>query len=111
MLANRIIHSAWRNRKQRMLIEKFYSNNYEAYYNEVYEILTNPTRKTITETERELIISTVVTMFYRTTKWINQHNTFFNGVLETAFTLAKNNGFDHFMFEKEKVSIANKTLE
>jgi len=97
--------------QQRMLIEKFYSNNYEAYYNEVYEILTNPTRKTITEAERELIISTVVTMFYRTTKWINQHNTFFNRVLETAFTLAKNNGFDHFMFEKEKVSIANKTLE
>nr|WP_294928998.1 DUF4238 domain-containing protein [uncultured Flavobacterium sp.] len=97
--------------QQRMLIETFYSKNYEAYYNEVYEILTNPTKKTITEAERELIISTVVTMFYRTTKWINQHNTFFNRVLENAYTLAKDNGFDYFLFEKEKVLIANKTLE
>ncbi|CAC9974439.1 DUF4238 domain-containing protein [Flavobacterium panici] len=97
--------------QQRMLIEKFYSDNYEAYYDEVYQILTNPTRKTITEAERELIISTVVTMFYRTTKWINQHNTFFNRVLENAYALAKNNGFDYIIFEKEKVSIANKTLE
>lgn len=97
--------------QQRMLIEKFYSNNYEAYYNEVYEILTNPERKNITESERELIISTVVTMFYRTTKWITQHNSFFNKVLENAYLLAKRNGFDYFLFEKEKVSIANKTLE
>lgn len=97
--------------EQRMLIEKFYSDNYEAYYNEVYEILTDPTKTKLTEAERELIISTVVTMFYRTTKWKNQHNIFFNRVLENAYSLATDNGFDYFMFENEKISIANKTLE
>lgn len=96
---------------QRMLIEKFYSDNYETFYNDVYNILTDESKKTITEAERELIISTVVTMFYRTTKWINQHNTFFNRVLETAYTLAVDKGFDYFNFEGQKISIANKTLD
>jgi hypothetical protein len=97
--------------EQRLLIEKFYSDNYEVHYNGIYNILTDANKKNITEAERELIISTVVTMFYRTTKWINQHNTFFNRVLESAYNLAEQNGFDYFMLEKEKISIAGKTLE
>lgn len=96
---------------ERMLIEKFYSDNYETYYHQVYDMLIDPNKKTITEQERELIISTVVTMFYRTTKWINQHNTFFNRVLEAGYNLAVENGFDYFMFENRKVSFVNKTLE
>ena len=97
--------------QQRMLIEKFYSDNYETYYNDIYAILTDSTKKKLTEDERELIISTVVTMFYRTTKWINQHNDFFYRVLENAYTLAEDNGYEYFMFEKEKISIADKTFE
>ena len=86
--------------EQKMLIEKFYSENYETYYNEVYSILTDTNKKKLTEKERELIISTVVTMFYRTTKWINQHNAFFNRVLESAYNLAIANGYDYFIFEE-----------
>jgi hypothetical protein len=97
--------------EQRMLIEKFYSENYEKYYNEVYGILTNPEKKTITEQERELIISTVVTMLYRTTKWISQHNSFFDRILENTYNMAVSNGFDYFMLEDQKISIADRTLE
>ncbi|MBZ4033905.1 DUF4238 domain-containing protein [Flavobacterium sp. 17A] len=97
--------------EQRMLIEKFYSENYEKHYKDVYDILTNPNKKTITEEERELIISTVVTMLYRTTKWISQHNSFFDRILENAYNLAISKGFDYFMYEDQKISFADKTLE
>jgi len=62
------------NAEQKMLLEKFYSDEIEQHYNKIYGTLTDPTKRTITPEERELIISTVVTTFYRTTKWINQHN-------------------------------------
>jgi hypothetical protein len=97
--------------EERMLIEKFYSENYEVHYNKIYEILIDPDKKTLTDEERELIISTVVTMFYRTTKWVNLHNEFFNRVLEQAYFMCQQTGKDYFMFEKQKILIAGKTLE
>jgi hypothetical protein len=97
--------------EERMLIEKFYSDNYESHYNKIYEILINPDKKTLTDEDRELIISTVVTMFYRTSKWVNSHNDFFNRVLEQAYFVCQQTGKDYFMFEKQKISIANKSLE
>jgi hypothetical protein len=95
--------------EQRQLIERFYSDNYEKHYDKVYEILTDPAKKTVTDDERKLIISTVVTMFYRTTKWISSHNEFMKRVIHDMFGLAKQAGTDYFMFEKEKISIAGKT--
>ena len=97
--------------EERMLIEKFYSDNYEVHYNKIYEILIDPDKKTLTDEERELIISTVITMFYRTTKWINLHNEFSNRVLEQAYFMCQQTGKDYFMFEKQKISVAGKTLE
>ncbi len=97
--------------EERMLIEKFYSENLETHYSTIFSLLTDPSKKTLTDVERELIISTVVTMFYRTTKWITQHNKFFDTVLDSAYNLAAQNGYDYFTFEGQKVSIAGKTLQ
>jgi len=98
-------------KEHRMLIEKFYSDNYETHYNQIHEMLTDPNKKTVTNAERELIISTVVTMFYRTTKWINLHNNLFNRMLQSAYNICQQTGKDFFMFEDQKISIAGKTLE
>jgi hypothetical protein len=97
--------------EERMLIEKFYSDSCESHYDKIYQLLTDPNKTTLTDAERELIISTVVTMFYRTTKWITLHNDFSNRALEKVFSLCKQVGKDYFMFENKKISIANKTLE
>lgn len=97
--------------EKRMLIEKFYSDNYEAHYNKIYEILIDPSKRKLSDEERELIISTVVTMFYRTTKWVNLQNDFFNRILEQAYFTCQQIGKDYFIFEKKKISIAGKTLE
>ena len=97
--------------EQRQLIEKFYSDEIESKYNQIYELLTDPDKNTITDVERDLIITTVITMLYRTTKWISLHNSFMDRVLENIYLLCQQTGKDYFMFEEEKVSISGKTLE
>lgn len=95
--------------EERMLIETFYSDNFERHYDSVYQILTDPKKDSVTDDERRLILSTVVTMFYRTTKWINSHNELMKRVIHEMFALAKQAGTNFFMFEKERISIEGKT--
>lgn len=97
--------------EQKMLIEKFYSDEIEQHYNKLYAMLKDPNKKTISPEERELVIATVVTMFYRTTKWINQHNDLMRRVYTQTFQLCEQTGKDYFTFEGNKISIKDKTLE
>jgi hypothetical protein len=97
--------------EERMLLETFYSDNYEAHYDQIYQVLIDPDKLTLTDNERELVISTVVTMFYRTTKWISMHNEVMNRALERMFILCQQTGKDQFLFENQIISIAGKTLE
>jgi hypothetical protein len=97
--------------QQRMFIEKFYSDEIESHYDRIYSILTDPNKKTVSQEERQLIISTVVTMLYRTTKWKNVHNELMMRVFDNLFSLCEQTGKDYFIYEGEKKSIAGKTLK
>lgn len=97
--------------EEKMLLEKFYSDNYESQYDRIYELLTDPNKTTITDEERELIISTVVTMFYRTSRWITMHNDLIKRVYTIMFEMCQRTGKDYFDFEGEKISIKDKTLD
>jgi hypothetical protein len=97
--------------EQKMAIEKFYSHQLESKYDSVYKLLTDPTKKTISDEERELVIATVVTMFYRTTRWINMHNEFMNRVFDQAYQLCQQTGNEFFTYEKTKFSVKGKTLD
>jgi hypothetical protein len=97
--------------EERMLIETFYSENFEKHYDNVYQILTDPNKNSVTAEERRLILSTVTTMFYRTTKWINSYNEFMKREIHEMFALAKQAGTNFFVFEKEKILIEGKTEE
>ena len=97
--------------EQKMAVEKFYSDELEVHYDTIYKILTDENISEITEEQRNLIISTVVTMYYRTTKWVNLSRELMSRVFQRAFLLCEQTGKDYFMFEDEKLSIAGKTLE
>jgi hypothetical protein len=97
--------------EKRMLIENFYSENYETYYDKIYNILTDPNKKSITEEERELIISTVVTMFYRTSRWMNIHNDLVERSFYKIYGLCKQTGQDSFKFGGQNISIIGKTVK
>jgi hypothetical protein len=97
--------------EEKMLLEKFYSDNYESQYDRIYEILTNPAKTIITKEDRELIISTVITMFYRTSRWITLHNDLIKRVYTILFQVCEQTGKDFFEFEGQKISIAGKKLD
>ncbi|MBZ4043712.1 DUF4238 domain-containing protein [Flavobacterium hibisci] len=97
--------------EQKMAVEKFYSDEFEQHYNTIYNILVDSEKRVISQVERELIISTVVTMYYRTTKWVNASRGLMSRVFNQVFLLCKQTGKDYFKFEGEKISIAGRTLE
>jgi hypothetical protein len=97
--------------EQKMAVEKFYSDELEQHYNDIYEILIDPKKNIITAQERELIISTVITMYYRTTKWVNASRNLMGQMFMRAFNLCQQTGEDYFTYEDEKISIKGKTLE
>lgn len=97
--------------EQKMAIEKFYAKEFEQHYTSIYKILVDPHKTEVTPEERELIISTVITMYYRTTKWVNTSKNLMSRVFYQMFQLCEQTGKDYFIFEDEKISIAGKTLE
>lgn len=97
--------------EQKMAIEKFYADEFEQHYSAIYDILVNPEKTEVTPEERKLIISTVITMYYRTTKWVNASKSLISRVFYQMFQLCEQAGKDYFMFEGEQISIAGKTLE
>lgn len=40
---------------ERMLLEKFYGNEFEQHYNTIYEMLTDPNKTELSEDERKLV--------------------------------------------------------
>ncbi len=96
--------------EQKMAIEKFYSDELEKHYDHIYELLISPDQRTITDEQRELVISTVVTMFYRTTKWLTMHNGLMNEVFQKTYSLCEQAGKNYFLFEGQKISIEGKSL-
>ncbi|MCC9063720.1 DUF4238 domain-containing protein [Flavobacterium piscisymbiosum] len=96
---------------QKMAIENFYAEEFEQHYSTIYDILVNPVKTEVTPEERKLIISTVITMYYRTTKWVNASKSLMSRVFYQMFQLCEQTGKDYFVFEGEKISIAGKTLE
>lgn len=97
--------------EEKMIIEKFYASEFEQHYEAIYELLTDEKITTITTEQRELIISTVITMYYRTTHWINKSKALMSRVFYQMFIVCEQTGRDYFIFEDEKISIAGKTAE
>lgn len=98
------------NTKERMALETFYSNEFEEHYDRIYDILINPDKTDLNEEERDLIISTLITMFYRTTSWINKHNEFMKRVITQGYELALQMKKNYFIHEGEKISFEGKSL-
>lgn len=96
--------------EQRQALELFYSHNVESVYNEVYQTLTDDTIREIDESMHYKIVMTVITMLYRTSKWIHQHNELFDDVLDRMYYMCAEMGKDFFIYEGVRISIKNRTL-
>jgi hypothetical protein len=97
--------------KERMLIEKFYGEAYEAQYDKMFEILTDDTARKISKGDNAFIISSIITMFFRTTRLISEHNELMYRVFESIVELCTQTGKDYFMFNKEKIKLNGRNAE
>jgi len=98
-------------KEQRQALETFYSNNVENVYTEVYQTLTDETVTDISEELHHKIVMTIITMMYRTSKWIHFYNDHFDKVLEKMFSVCKQTDQDYFKYEGYKYSIKGKSLK
>ena len=58
--------------EDRQMLEDFYCDYFEANYNEIHEILTTDSQLKISKALKEKIIETVISMYYRVAKWLNE---------------------------------------
>lgn len=99
------------NESERQFLETFYAENVEERYDEVYQVLTDESVHEISAEMHYQIILTVLTMLYRTSKWVHMDNDLFDRHLEKLFARYQQNGNDYFKFEEIGYSSEGKTLK
>lgn len=98
-------------KKERMWVENLYSDVFESNYDRVYSILIDKKKIKLTKEERLLIISTVVSMYYRTNSW---HRTIENAsdhIIERLYYLAVASKMNRFKLGNEVVVLDGKSLD
>ncbi len=97
--------------EERMLLEKFYGDAYESEYNKMYEILTDDTCRNISTEDNAFIISSAITMFFRTTRLISEHNDLMYRVFKQLVQMCEQTSKEYFMFEDEKIFLNGRNAE
>lgn len=69
---------------QKYLIENHFSKNIESKYHSVYRLLVQEKREVITHQERTNILYTILSMYFRTPKILNQFSVFVAKFIEDA---------------------------
>lgn len=110
--AKKNIYTLKGNIKERQLLEDIYSNIFENEYDTIYKLLTDNSISDISSNLKLKIIETVITMFYRTKKWITSINEFSDNLLNKTYLMCKQSKKSSFIdSEGNRISIRNKTLE
>lgn len=99
------------NESERQFLETFYAENVELHYNEVYRVLTDESVLEISDEMHYKIILTVLTMLYRTSKWVCMNNDLFDRHLDQLFERQQQIGKDYFIFKEINYSTEGKTRE
>ncbi len=88
---------------KRYELEHFYANNIDGVYPEVYDLLTNPIVRKISQNQKHDIISTVLSMYFRTPKFWNIMNRMTDHMVDHIASCAENDGMAKGYIEEELV--------
>lgn len=97
--------------EEKMLLETFYSEEFENKYEQVYTMLTDPVKDKLSNQERKLVISTVATMFYRVPVWQKQHTEVMKRVFAMCIEATKQTGQKETKIEGDVYIIDGKTVD
>jgi hypothetical protein len=97
--------------ESRQLLENIYSNIFENEYKDLFSVLTNDTICEITDEMKKSIVSAIITMFYRTKKWISEYNSFNDESMNKVYQVCKQFNVDYFTNPNgEQINIKDKSL-
>jgi flagellar biosynthesis/type III secretory pathway chaperone len=97
--------------ESRQLLENIYSNIFENEYKDLFSVLTNDTIYEITGEMKKSIVSALITMFYRTKKWVNEYNSFNDESMNKVYQVCKQFNVDSFTNPNgEQINIKDKSL-
>jgi len=97
--------------EERQILERIYSTAFENDYNSIYSILSDDRIFSISLEQRKFIISTVITMFYRTKKWLSEFNDFTDESTSRLYGMCKQNNKESYIeTNNERISISGLTL-
>jgi len=100
------------NDESKLMLEDIYSNIFENQYDNLYSVLTNDSIVEISPEMKKSIVSAVITMFYRTKKWINIYSSHTDEVMNKLYQVSKQFGSDSYINSKgETINIKGNTLE
>lgn len=98
--------------ESKLMLEDIYSNIFENQYDNLYSVLTNDSIIEISPEIKKSIVSAVITMFYRTKKWINIYSSHTDEVMNKLYQVSKQYGSDSYINSNgETINIKGKTLE
>ena len=97
--------------EERMLIERFYGETYETNYNRIYDMLTDDSYRNHSESDNKLIVSTLITMLFRTTRLLSVHNDLMNRVFFQAVSFCEQSGKDYFTWEDQKIMLNGRSAK
>ena len=98
--------------ESRQLLENIYSNVFEDEYTDLFDILTNDDINEITFEKKKSIISAIITMYFRTAKWLNEINSFNEESLNKVYQTCKQFNVDYYTDSNgNKISIKGKSIQ
>lgn len=98
--------------ESRQLLENIYSNVFENEYADLFDILTNDNITEVTIEKKKSIVSAIITMFYRTAKWLNEINSFNEESLNKVYQTCKQFNVDYYTDSNgNKISIKGKSIQ
>jgi hypothetical protein len=98
--------------ESRQLLENIYSNVFENEYTDLFDILTNDDINEITFEKKKSIISAIITMYFRTAKWLNEINSFNEESLNKVYQTCKQFNVDYYTDSNgNKISIKGKSIQ
>ena len=96
---------------ERQTLERIYSIAFENDYNSIYSILSDDNISSISLEQKKFIISTVITMFFRTKKWLSEFNKFTDESTNRLYGMCKQyNKESYIETNNERISITGLTL-
>lgn len=75
--------------KDKYFLENFYASNVDGIYPEVYKLLTDPKVIKITEDQRQKILYTTLSLYFRTSRFLNERNEELDSMMDRMSEMGK----------------------